>query len=89
MTTIAYEAVKKLISDKALIGFALNLLLRAGEVTTRVSEYHPTEITFGDFCLTITWDYITIVNCTNNEVVHSTSSAEEVKEFLYNYYKGE
>lgn len=83
----AINAVNQLIDNIALRNFARLILGYSERATTEVKESEPIEINYKGITISISWDYITIVNENTNEVVHTTSSAKEVKEFIYNYFK--
>lgn len=81
-----YQATEQLISNLALRSFVKSMLIRSGDSTSWLYEEEPNEVHIMGLTISFSWDYITIVNETTNEVVHTTSSCQEVKDFIYNYY---
>lgn len=86
-STTIYKASQALLNDDCLKKIIGLILIKSGNSATELTEDVAVEVSAYGLIVAFTWDYVTIINEKTNEVVHTTSNKEDVKEFIYNYLK--
>lgn len=76
------EAINRLIFSRVLVSFLKAVFVLYEKDEDIIVEGETYNYNFNALTVIITWDWITVVNCNNNKVVCSTSSKNEVLDFL-------
>lgn len=75
-------AIKMLIKSEYLRDIIIRWILDEELKDLEVEEDNPIEFTHKSYVVSITWDFVTVVNQKNNKVIDCISSTSEVINFF-------